>query len=118
MLVVTHELSFAQDVSSKAVLLNTGEIEEEAMPAEFFPRPRRIGWLLKQRGRSAGNHESDEGVHLADDGYAGRAEAGSRPAQFMLPRSLPMRSPVASLAIAAIPSCASSKSKIAKFDAM
>lgn len=43
---------------------------------------------------------------------------GPRPAQFMSAGSLPMRSPVASLATAAMSSCVSSKSKIPKFDAM
>lgn len=40
MLVVTHEMSFARDVSSKVVFLHKGAVEEEATPAEFFSRPR------------------------------------------------------------------------------
>jgi octopine/nopaline transport system ATP-binding protein len=40
MLVVTHEMGFARDVSSKVVFLHKGTVEEEATPAEFFARPR------------------------------------------------------------------------------
>ena len=40
MLVVTHEMGFARDVSSKVVFLHKGTVEEEATPAEFFSRPR------------------------------------------------------------------------------
>ena len=36
MLVVTHEMEFAREVSSRVVLLRKGEIEEEGTPAEMF----------------------------------------------------------------------------------
>ncbi|WP_062118340.1 ABC transporter ATP-binding protein [Aureimonas sp. AU40] len=39
MLVVTHEMSFARDVSSKVVFLHKGAVEEEATPADFFSNP-------------------------------------------------------------------------------
>jgi octopine/nopaline transport system ATP-binding protein len=40
MLVVTHEMSFARDVSSRVVFLHQGVIEEEGPPAEVFGSPR------------------------------------------------------------------------------
>ena len=36
MLVVTHEMAFARDVSSKVVFLHKGIVEEEGDPAEIF----------------------------------------------------------------------------------
>ncbi|MEL6515747.1 MAG: amino acid ABC transporter ATP-binding protein, partial [Pseudomonadota bacterium] len=38
MLVVTHELAFARDVSSSVVFLHEGQIEEQGTPAELFTR--------------------------------------------------------------------------------
>jgi arginine/ornithine transport system ATP-binding protein len=40
MIVVTHEMSFARDVSNRAVFLHGGMIEEEGSPAELFAKPR------------------------------------------------------------------------------
>ena len=40
MLVVTHEMAFARDVSSRVVFLHEGRVEEEGAPAEIFARPR------------------------------------------------------------------------------
>lgn len=40
MLVVTHEMAFARDVSSKVVFLHKGVVEEEGDPDEVFRRPR------------------------------------------------------------------------------
>jgi octopine/nopaline transport system ATP-binding protein len=40
MLVVTHEMSFARDVSSRVVFLHQGMIEAEGAPAEMFGNPR------------------------------------------------------------------------------
>jgi octopine/nopaline transport system ATP-binding protein len=40
MLVVTHEMGFARDVSSRVVFLHQGVVEEEGPPAEVFGRPR------------------------------------------------------------------------------
>jgi octopine/nopaline transport system ATP-binding protein len=40
MLVVTHEMSFARDVSSRVVFLHQGVVEEEGPPAEVFGAPR------------------------------------------------------------------------------
>ena len=40
MLVVTHEMSFARDVSSKTVFLHQGEVCEEGPPAELFTNPQ------------------------------------------------------------------------------
>jgi ABC-type histidine transport system ATPase subunit len=38
MLVVTHEISFARDVSSRVVFLHKGQIEMQGKPAEVFRR--------------------------------------------------------------------------------
>jgi ABC-type histidine transport system ATPase subunit len=40
MLVVTHEMSFARDVSSRVVFLHQGMIEAEGAPADMFGNPR------------------------------------------------------------------------------
>ena len=40
MLVVTHEMSFAQDVASRVVFMDSGVIVEEGSPKEIFSRPK------------------------------------------------------------------------------
>ncbi len=40
MLVVTHEMGFARDVSTKTVFLHQGEVCEEGPPAELFSNPQ------------------------------------------------------------------------------
>lgn len=40
MVVVTHEMSFARNVSSRTVFMEQGQIVEEAPTAEFFGRPK------------------------------------------------------------------------------
>ena len=40
MLVVTHEMGFARNVSSRVVFLHKGYIEEDGTPAEVFSNPR------------------------------------------------------------------------------
>lgn len=40
MIVVTHEMDFARDVSSHVVFLSDGKIEEEGVPAEMFANPQ------------------------------------------------------------------------------
>ena len=40
MIVVTHEMGFARDVSDRAVFLHEGRIEEEGPPAELFGAPK------------------------------------------------------------------------------
>jgi ABC-type histidine transport system ATPase subunit len=40
MLIVTHEIGFAREVSSRTVFLHQGRIEEEGPPAELFGQPR------------------------------------------------------------------------------
>jgi len=40
MIVVTHEMSFARDVSNKSLFLHQGKIEEEGNPAELFSSPK------------------------------------------------------------------------------
>ncbi len=39
MIVVTHEMGFAREVSNHAVFLHEGQIEEEGSPDEIFTRP-------------------------------------------------------------------------------
>ena len=40
MIVVTHEMGFAREVSSEAIFLHDGRIEEQAPPAELFGNPK------------------------------------------------------------------------------
>ena len=40
MLVVTHEMGFARDVSSRVVFLHKGVVEEEGAPAQVFGAPK------------------------------------------------------------------------------
>lgn len=41
MLVVTHEMEFAREVSDRVVFMNNGVIEEEGTPEEIFNNPKR-----------------------------------------------------------------------------
>lgn len=52
MLVVTHEMGFARDVSNKAIFLHQGKIEEEGAPKDMFAAPkteRFKGFLANSR---------------------------------------------------------------------
>jgi len=40
MVVVTHEMSFARDVSNKALFLHNGKIEEQGAPSDLFHAPK------------------------------------------------------------------------------
>jgi len=40
MLVVTHEMGFARDVSNRVIFLHQGMIEEEGPPADVFGAPK------------------------------------------------------------------------------
>ncbi|AOF91377.1 ATP-binding cassette domain-containing protein [Sinorhizobium sp. RAC02] len=40
MLVVTHEMAFARDVSNRVIFLHQGQIEEDGAPSEVFTAPR------------------------------------------------------------------------------
>ena len=40
MLVVTHEMGFARNVSSKTVLMENGVVVEPAPPQQFFASPK------------------------------------------------------------------------------
>ena len=54
MLVVTHEMGFAREVSNRVVFLNQGAIEEEGRPVELFDAPksdRLRQFLSKQHAR-------------------------------------------------------------------
>ncbi|MBP2673661.1 MAG: amino acid transporter ATPase [Deltaproteobacteria bacterium] len=50
MMVVTHEMGFAREVSHRVVFIDNGAILEEAEPAEFFKNPKhdRLKQFLKQ----------------------------------------------------------------------
>ena len=41
MLIVTHEMGFARDVSTRVFYMDEGEIYESAAPSELFSRPKR-----------------------------------------------------------------------------
>ena len=41
MLVVTHEMAFARDISNRVVYMNQGVICEEGSPAEVFGNPQK-----------------------------------------------------------------------------
>jgi len=53
MIVVTHEMSFARDVSDRVLFLHDGLIEEEGSPAEVFgaPRSERLARFLSKYRR-------------------------------------------------------------------
>jgi octopine/nopaline transport system ATP-binding protein len=54
MLVVTHEMGFARDVSNRVVFLHKGAVEEDGSPAEVFKAPkseRFRQFILGQSGR-------------------------------------------------------------------
>jgi ABC-type histidine transport system ATPase subunit len=40
MLVVTHEMAFARDVSSHVLFLHQGKVDEEGAPVEVFRNPK------------------------------------------------------------------------------
>ena len=40
MLVVTHEMAFARDISSRVMFMSDGKIEEEGSPQEIFYNPK------------------------------------------------------------------------------
>jgi ABC-type histidine transport system ATPase subunit len=40
MIVVTHEMGFAREVSDRVIFLHQGVIEEEGPPAEVFDAPK------------------------------------------------------------------------------
>lgn len=50
MVVVTHEMGFAREVSDRVVFMDFGEILEEGVPSEFFlnPQQERTQQFLKQ----------------------------------------------------------------------
>ena len=53
MLVVTHEMAFARDVSRRVVYMNGGVICEQGSPEEIFGNPQRqetIDFLSRFRG--------------------------------------------------------------------
>ncbi|CUX06699.1 putative amino acid transport protein, ATP-binding protein [Agrobacterium fabacearum S56] len=55
MLIVTHELGFAQQVSNRIVFLHEGLIEEEGAPENIFGKPTSP-WLQKFLSAHVGRH--------------------------------------------------------------
>jgi len=41
MLVVTHEMAFARDVSSRVIFMDGGHIVEQGRPSDFFANPQQ-----------------------------------------------------------------------------
>lgn len=56
MLIVTHEMAFARDVSTRTVFIHQGVIEEDGPPAEVFSNPRseRFRQFISREERAAG----------------------------------------------------------------
>ena len=57
MIVVTHEMNFAREVSSRVIFLHKGVVVEDGAPAEVFENPKSEQFLRFQRGfeqRNAG----------------------------------------------------------------
>jgi general L-amino acid transport system ATP-binding protein len=54
MIVVTHEMSFAREVSDRVIYMDLGEIVEEGRPSEIFTRPSqertRLFFMPLRRG--------------------------------------------------------------------
>ena len=40
MLTVTHEIGFAREVADRVIMMDEGNIVEEAVPEEFFTNPK------------------------------------------------------------------------------
>ena len=59
MLVVTHEMAFARDISTKVVFMADGKIEEEGPPEQIFHTPRsgRTKEFLSRFTATAGQKE-------------------------------------------------------------
>ena len=55
MLVVTHEMNFARNVSTKVIFMEHGKVVEEGNSKEFFENPReeRTKAFLQMANRSA-----------------------------------------------------------------
>lgn len=58
MLVVTHEMGFARDVSSRVIFLHKGVIEEDGTPEEVFSRTRsgRVRQFIKGHNWNGTSH--------------------------------------------------------------
>jgi histidine transport system ATP-binding protein len=65
MIVVTHEMSFARDVSSRVLFLHQGRVEEEGHPSEILVRPQteRLRQFLAGVTRSHGGAGTTQEVH-------------------------------------------------------
>jgi octopine/nopaline transport system ATP-binding protein len=52
MLVVTHEMAFARDVSSRVLFLHQGQVEEDGAPHEVFSASKSSRFRQFVTGRS------------------------------------------------------------------
>lgn len=71
MIIVTHEMAFARDVSSHVIFLHQGRIEEEGAPHQLFGSPRSerckrflASHLRREHGGKPQAQRSDETVDL------------------------------------------------------
>ena len=58
MLIVTHEMQFAEDVSDRVIVMDHGEIVDEGLPRRRCPRPQQAAHADISAGgdRAAGLH--------------------------------------------------------------
>jgi putative lysine transport system ATP-binding protein len=40
MIIVTHEMAFARDVSTRTIFMDSGYVAEDAAPSELFTNPK------------------------------------------------------------------------------
>lgn len=50
MIIVTHEMQFARDVSNKVIFMHNGIIEEAGTPEQIFEHPRSMGMIQFYHG--------------------------------------------------------------------
>ncbi len=62
MLVVTHEMGFARNVSSKTVFMENGVVVEQAPSHEFFADPARSGPGVSAEDRAHSIMDGRRGV--------------------------------------------------------
>lgn len=68
MIVVTHEIRFAQDVADRIVFMDGGVVVEEAPPGEFFSRPRHARARLFLRQVTGSDRTADKADPTSAEG--------------------------------------------------
>ena len=67
MLVVTHEMAFARDVSRRVIFMDAGVIAEDGAPQDIFVHPRQARTReFLSRASPAGPHQGVSQPHLAE----------------------------------------------------